>query len=126
MKTKTVVFVLGAVGLIALLQNIHPGSRPMRNDQMAIHVIEQLHAAEASFYLKNSRYATLDELGPKGAGLVSAEVASGQSQGFRFELTVQPGQYRVKASPLRPFVTGYRTFSSDRTRVLSYSFAKGG
>jgi hypothetical protein len=127
LSRSAIIIIIATFALLVLLQlNIHPGSAPMQNDTVAIEVINRIHVAESSFHSATGRYGTLDELGPVGAGLIPKELASGSMSGFRFEIKAEPNEYIITAVPIQPFVTGYRTFSSDRSRVITYEFAKGG
>jgi len=68
---------------------------------------------------------TLEQLGPKGEGLIEPILASGKKSGYRF--TLAPGQanasgvikqYTISARPLEMLVEGQRSFFTDETGVI--------
>ena len=70
----------------------------------------------------------LSELGPTGAGLIEATLASGKKGGYRFRLVPerttgrQPVRhYIVVASPIRRLTQEQRSFFTDETGVIRFT-----
>ena len=63
-------------------------------------------------------FALLAELGPPAADLMSADLASGDKQGYLFTMTGTPAGYTISAVPKSFGATGSRTFYSDQTLVM--------
>ena len=60
-------------------------------------------------------------MGPLAANLISADLAAGERQGYKFTLTGTPQGYHIHAVPT-VFSTGARTFYTDQSLVVRYSF----
>jgi len=93
------------------------------NETAAISAIGTLHTAEASYNSTYGRFAqNLTELGPPASGndsaassgLISADLAKGEKQGYKFTLTGNGAGYTISAVPITYNSTGSRTFYSDQ------------
>lgn len=67
----------------------------------AILQVRQLNDAQLQYYTQSGKYAgKIEELGPSGAGLISAELASGTKNGYRFTLAGDGKTYAIHADPV--------------------------
>jgi len=56
---------------------------------------------QLQYYTQSGKYAgKIEELGPSGAGLISAELASGTKNGYRFTLAGDGKTYAIHADPV--------------------------
>jgi hypothetical protein len=87
--------------------------------------IRTLNAAQTQYQAQFGRFArSLAELGPPARGpenasaanLISAELAAGERQGYKFTLISTPTGYTTTAVPST--FCGSRTFYSDQTLVI--------
>jgi hypothetical protein len=87
------------------------------NDAGASAVIREIHTlqtAQVDYYSRHGRYASsLTQLVP--------ELAKGEAGGYRFRVTANGNSYTIFAEPVKPGVTGRRTFFSDETMVVRES-----
>ncbi len=85
----------------------------------ALKAIQILNTAQVQYNSSFGRFATsLTELGPSGAGLIAASLASGADRGYSFRLESTPAGYSVAAVPV---VCGSRRFYSDQSLVIRES-----
>ncbi|HJQ68665.1 MAG TPA: hypothetical protein VKA70_06820 [Blastocatellia bacterium] len=105
-------------GLVAmLLAEINSeGKRAelMRNEHVAMSILESLKEAQSIYRNEKGRYATLEEL--TEAGVLSKEGIEGF--GYRFEIRVAGGRYDATATPAEYGKSGLRSFFIDETGVL--------
>jgi hypothetical protein len=74
--------------------------------------------------LAPKRYAiTLAELGPHGADLITATLASGDKDGYVFIMTATAGGYTIQANPKVFGRSGYRTFYTDQDGVIRQNWS---
>jgi hypothetical protein len=92
------------------------------NEMATIRNLSSVANAQVYFYSTKNRYASqLSELGASGADLIPADLAAGNKSGYRFQLTGEAKAYKVTAVPVKPGVTGRRTFFSDQTLAVRAS-----
>ena len=93
----------------------------------AIQAIRTVHTAEVQYSSQYGRFATsLTELGPPASGnanaaaadLIHSDLAAGEKQGYKFNLSASSGGYQLTAVPTVFGTTGNRTFFSDQTMVI--------
>lgn len=86
-----------------------------------------LHAAEAQYYSTYGRYAvSLQELGKPTSGsataaaadLISADLAKGEKQGYKYNLQGTPSGYTINADPVAFGSSGGRTFFTDQSQEI--------
>lgn len=81
-----------------------------------------LYEAEASFYRAHQRYGELWELGPRGAALISGDLASGTSDGYVYQIAPVANSYAAVAIPSQAQPTTMRFFYCDETGVIRESY----
>jgi hypothetical protein len=67
---------------------------------------------------------SLTELGPSASNLISADLAAGKKQGYKFKLTGTPTGYIITALPSALRSAGPRTFYSDQSLVIRENNSK--
>jgi hypothetical protein len=89
------------------------------NETAAVRSIQTISSMQTQFMSQFGRYArTLAELGPQGADLIPASLASGEHYGYMFRIASTPAGYQITATPKVPGQTGSRTFHSDQNMVI--------
>lgn len=113
--------VLAAIclGSAACIQ-VTTGAR--RGDLDASRRVKSLVEAETLFHSQHHRYGGLEDLGPSGAALIPADLATGKVGGFQFAVEANGESYRIRASPVTKGVTGYRSFYVDQSQVIRESY----
>jgi type IV pilus assembly protein PilA len=117
-----VVLIIAAIAIPNLLR-----ARMAANEASAVSVVRTLVVAEvgySSIHPEAGYTCTLSDL--SGAGLIDASYASGQRNGYAFELSgceasaesVANGKFRIVAYPLTRNQTGTRAFCSDESGVV--------
>lgn len=99
-------------------------SRRAADEASAITSLRNLNSAEATYQATAGagNYGSLDEL--YRAGLIDAQLASKNKNGYRFEITatphssLEPAKFEVAATPLTYGTTGTRSFFIDETGVI--------
>ncbi len=87
----------------------------------ALKSVQTLNTAQVQYWSQFGRFAgSLAELGPSGAGLIAADLASGNSWRYRFTLESSAAGYRVAAVPVP---SGLRRFDSDQSLAISMARA---
>jgi type IV pilus assembly protein PilA len=82
----------------------------------AIKAIQSLNTAQVQYNSQFGRYArSLSELAAPAYNLIPADLASGESRGYKFSMTEKPGGYTIQAMPTAFGHTGVRTFYSDQS-----------
>jgi type IV pilus assembly protein PilA len=93
----------------------------------AIKAIQTLSTAQIQYNSEYGRFArSLSELGPPAAGpdnasaanLISANLAAGEKQGYKFTLGGTATGYTMSAVPTAFGSTGFRTFYSDQSLAI--------
>jgi len=115
-----------AVGVIAIVAVILSAAtaklnmaRDYAEETSALKAIQTLNTAQVQYNSQFGRYArSLVELGPSAANLISADLAAGERQGYRFTLTGTPTGYIIVAAPSARHSTRLRTFDSDQSLVI--------
>jgi len=64
------------------------------------------------------RYGTLQELGPRGADLISKDLAEGADHSYIFSVSARDTSYTLRARPKRWGQYARRCFYSDQTRIV--------
>jgi hypothetical protein len=83
----------------------------------ALKALQALGAVQVQYNSQFGRYArSLAELGPSGADLISAYLASGEKQGYKFTLTSTPTGYATTAAPST--FCGTHTYYSDQSLII--------
>ena len=117
------------VAAVLALLTFVPEHRPRAHDvtrgriyaleTAALKAIQTLNCAQFQYRSQFDRYAgTLEELGPRGADLIAADLASGHKTGYEFTLAATPAGYTIMAMPARFGSTGSRTFYSDQSLAV--------
>ena len=72
---------------------------------------------------RHGRYArSLTELGPSASGLIPPDLAAGERQGYKFNLTGTPESYSIQAVPTVFGSTGGRTFHTDQSLIIRENY----
>jgi hypothetical protein len=87
-------------------------------DMTPIKQIQAVNDAEVRFQSRFGRFGSLQELGPAGADLVSADLASGRIPGYEIRIETFPRQYRVSAHPDIANRQHHWVFTSDQSRRI--------
>jgi hypothetical protein len=107
-------FIVLAVFVMAAVAD----SRDSALETSAIVQIRMLNTAQVSYNLQSGKYASkLEELGPAGAGLISADLAKGARNGYRFTLAGDGKSYTIHADPIQN-AKERRSFFSDDSTVI--------
>jgi len=77
-----------------------------------------------SYHAAHRRYAGLTALGPIGDKLISPELASGATDGYRFYIEVSEVGYRLTASSFSPGKTGFASYFCDESGIVRRSWGK--
>ena len=116
--------------ILVLLGVAIPNFLTVRHISAETVVIRELHTiyeTQVQYLSQFGRYAaTLAELGPaaRGAGgpsagnLIPASLASGEKDGYAFELMTTPGGFAVTATPKVYGSTGRRSFYVEHSGVV--------
>jgi len=87
----------------------------------AVLQVRTLNNAQVQYYSQSGKYASkLAELGPAGADLIPAELASGTKGGYRFTLAGGGEKYTIHADPVEN-PKERRFFFSDESAVIRQS-----
>ncbi len=87
--------------------------------------IQTLNTAQVQYNSQFGRYAlSLTELRPSASNLISADLAAGKKQGYKFKLTGTPTGYIITALPSALRSAGPRTFYSDQSLVIRENNSK--
>ena len=116
-----IILIIAAIAIPNLLR-----ARMAANESSAVAAIRTINTAELSYSgSHNAAYAcSLSDLG--GAQLIDSTLASGQKNGYAFEITAcAPGpdgganqMYQVVAHPITANTTGVRSFCSDESNII--------
>jgi len=102
-------------------------AKKMTFEAGAIKAISTIHVAQAQYQSQYGRFAaTMAELGPpvKGkpsassAGLIGADLASGEKGGYKYNLVANDSGYTIHANPTAFGKTGDHTYFSDESLVI--------
>jgi hypothetical protein len=103
-------------------------SRAKAYEEVCVSNLRTLNTAQITYWGGDPQkgYArNLEELGPKGEGLIEPVLASGKKDGYRFILTPGPADargvikhYTISARPLSVLVEGQRSFFTDESCVI--------
>lgn len=85
---------------------------------LALRYIRHIQEAESKFQDGNARYGDLTELGPRGANLISPELASGSHESYTFRLSAAATHYQIQARPIHWGDDAPRSFYSDETQII--------
>ena len=105
-------------------------ARVYAQEMAAQKAVQTVSTAQVEYNSQFGRFAqSLTELGPPAsgaesaaaAGLISADLASGEKQGYRFTVTATPTGYAISAVPISFGATGSRTFFADQTMDIHYN-----
>jgi prepilin-type N-terminal cleavage/methylation domain-containing protein len=97
----------------------------------ALNSIQTIQKMQTMYESQYGRYAaSLAELGPPASGapspaaadLIRNDLANGEKQGYRFNLTASPGGYVVTAVPVTYGTSGNKSFYSDQTFVIRENY----
>jgi hypothetical protein len=136
-KAKTVIFAVGVVAVFGILcigtivlvfaQPKLEESRMLAQELGAILNVRSINTAQVQYYLQFDHYASsLSELGPpsdgkagpSSAGLIPADLATGNKGGYTYTLHGKAKGYTLNANPVKYGSTGRRTFFSDESQVI--------
>ncbi|MBL8210136.1 MAG: hypothetical protein JNK87_05465 [Bryobacterales bacterium] len=85
----------------------------------AIQALVSLQAAQAQSLSRQGNYAgSLAELGPQGLALIPQDLANGTRHGYQFQISAQPTDYRLYATPIPFPKTGRRSSYTDATLII--------
>lgn len=111
---------LGVLAAVALKLLVPDGTEMLRHSHEAS-AQQSIHYLDVATIQYNSMYgrypSTLSDLG----SLISADLATGEKDGYRFTLKTSSEGYSFTAVPLVYGSTGQRTFYVDQTSVLRYN-----
>jgi type IV pilus assembly protein PilA len=105
-------------------------ARLYAQEMAAQKAVQTLSAAQVQYMSQFGRFAqSLTELGPpvsgtdnaSAAGLISADLASGEKQGYKFTVVGTPTGYAITAVPKSFGATGSRTFYADQSMDIRYN-----
>ena len=108
-------------------------ARMYAQETAALKAIQTLNTAQVQYNSQFGRFAqSLTELGPPASGtdnasaanLITADLAAGEKQGYRFTLAGTPAGYAITAVPVSFGSTGSRTFYSDQTLTLHENYGQ--
>ena len=92
-------------------------------EMAALKAIQSLNTAQVQYNSQFGRYArSLTELGPEALGFISADLATGEKQGYRFTLVPKPEGYSIQARPTVFGSTGSRTFYADQSLITRENY----
>jgi type II secretory pathway pseudopilin PulG len=131
-RAATVRLISVALALIAIVAVIVPAALPKLNmardyaeETSALKAIQTLNTAQVQYNSQFGRYAlSLTELRPSASNLISADLAAGKKQGYKFKLTGTPTGYIITALPSALRSAGPRTFYSDQSLVIRENNSK--
>ena len=93
------------------------------NELAAMTRLRAIAMAEASYQVESGgEYGTLDQLIQKR---FVNDPSGGKLTGYRFEVQVKPGGFRVMAIPEKFGITGKRSFYVDETNVVHAADKRG-
>lgn len=131
MELLIVVAILMIIGAIAIPRiNI---ALMNAKEMAATREMHNLITAQTQYMSQFSRYATsLQELGPptsgqpnpSGADLITADMAKGVKNGYRFNMQGSPQGFFIQATPVGFGSTGRRTFYTDQTGVIRQNWGQ--
>jgi prepilin-type N-terminal cleavage/methylation domain-containing protein len=131
MELLIVVAILMIIGAIAI-PRINTAMMNAK-EMAATRELHNLITAQTQYMSQFSRYATsLQELGPptsgqpnpSGADLITADMAKGEKNGYRFTLQGTPQGFFIQAVPVTFGTTGRRTFYTDQTGVIRQNWGQ--
>jgi len=108
-------------------------ARMYAQETAALKAINTLNTAQVQYNSTFGRFAqSLTELGPPASGtsnasaadLISADLAGGEKQGYKFTLAGTPTGYTITAVPSVFGSTGSRTFYSDQSLVIRENYGQ--
>jgi len=108
-------------------------ARMYAQETAAIKAITTLNTAQVQYNSQFGRFAqSLTELGPPASGadnasaanLISADMAAGEKQGYKFTLAGTATGYTITAVPVAFGSTGSRTFYSDQSLALRENYGQ--
>jgi len=108
-------------------------ARMYAQETAALKAIQTLNTAQVQYNSQFGRFAqSLTELGPPASGtdnasaanLITADLAAGEKQGYRFTLAGTPAGYAITAVPVSFGSTGSRTFYSDQTLTVHENYGQ--
>jgi hypothetical protein len=89
----------------------------------ALKALQSLNTAQVQYNSQFGRYArSLSELGPSASNLISADLACGEKQGYKFTLLETPQGYSIQVVPVAFGATGSRTFYADQSLILRENY----
>lgn len=93
------------------------------NETAAMARIRAIAAAEASYQVDSGgEYGTMEQLIEKR---FLNDPSSGKLTGYRFDIQLKPGGFKITAVPEKFGVSGNRSFYMDETNVLHAADKKG-
>jgi hypothetical protein len=85
----------------------------------ALRTMQTITIGQVEYASQFGKYAgSLVELGPRGANLIPASLASGQQGGYIFSVGATQSGFLLHAAPVMFGVTGKRTFYADQTMII--------
>jgi hypothetical protein len=106
-------------------------SRVKAYESSCIASLRLINTAQVTYWGGNQKKGfarRLEELGPKGEGLIDQRLANGQKDDYRFVLTSDSvevengrGHYTISARPVRRLVKGQRSFFTDETNLIRFT-----
>jgi hypothetical protein len=89
----------------------------------ALRDLQIVRTAQVQYNSQFGRYArSLTELGPSGSNLISASLAGGEMQGYKFTMTATAEGYSMQAVPVVFGSTGSRSFYADQSLVIRENY----
>jgi len=87
-------------------------------EYLALIEIYQINRAEAQFRSVKKRYGTLQELGRRGANLISRDLGDGADRSYIFSVPAGDTTYTLRARSKRWEQHARRCFYSDQTGIV--------
>lgn len=116
---------VGIVAAIAIPNLL--AARRAANEASAIHSIKTISSAEVVYQSSLAKFGTLEELAANG--LIDKNLASGNKNGYRFEIildSANPETFEVTGVPVTYGSSGTRSFYVDETFVIRAGDNSGG
>ena len=116
---------VGIVAAIAIPNLL--AARRAANEASAIHTLKTISSAEFAYQSSLAKFGTLEELAANG--LIDKNLASGNKNGYRFEVTLDssnPEAFEVTGVPVTYGSSGTRSFYVDESFVIRAGDNSGG
>jgi hypothetical protein len=107
---------------LGFLVGCDPESLALRNGIQALKRAEIIRAAESSYHERYHTYGTLEDLGPSGVHMIPGDLATGDLDGYRYQVELSAAGYKATVRPVEYGKSGYRSLYFDETGVFRESW----